>query len=139
MLINISTVLAFKSVISTNENTYLRDTKISLLYFLLHRLLCLTPTTSGSSVADSPSIASTSSSEGSSVGGTTVTIESSGLFSIVKSPEILISETAKLSLTCNSLISTSIVSGIFSGVAVTSKLNNGCSTTPPSLAPTAAN
>ena len=83
MLINISTVLAFKSVISTNENTYLRDTKISLLYFLLHRLLCL-PTTSGSSVADSPSIASTSSSEGSSVGGTTVTIESSGLFSIVK-------------------------------------------------------
>ena len=94
------------------------------------------PTTSGSSVADSPSIASTSSSEGSSVGGTTVTIESSGLFSIVKS-EILISETAKLSLTCNSLISTSIVSGIFSGVAVTSKLNNGCSTTPPSLAPTA--
>ena len=95
------------------------------------------PTTSGSSVADSPSIASTSSSEGSSVGGTTVTIESSGLFSIVKSPEILISETAKLSLTCNSLISTSIVSGIFSGVAA-SKLNNGCSTTPPSLAPTAS-
>ena len=137
MLINISTVLAFKSVISTNENTYLRDTKISLFYFLLHRLLCLHSTTFGSSVADSPSIASTSSSEGSSVGGTTVTIESSGLFSIVKSPEILISETAKLSLTCNSLISTSIVSGIFSGVAVTSKLNNGCSTTPPSLAPTA--
>ena len=49
---------------------------------------CRHPTTSGSSVADSPSIASTSSSEGSSVGGTTVTIESSGSFSIVKSPVI---------------------------------------------------
>ncbi len=38
----------------------------------------------------------------------------------------------------NSVMSTSIASGILSGVAVTSKLNNGCSTTSSSLAPTAS-
>ena len=63
------------------------------LYFLLRYLSFSSPTTSGSSVTASPSIASTSSSVGSSVGGTTVTTDSSGSFSIVKSPETLISET----------------------------------------------
>lgn len=98
----------------------------------------LSPTTSGSSVCCSPSIASISSSVGSSVGATTVTTDSAESFSILKSPVTLTSATVKLSLMFNSVMSTSIASGILSGVAVTSKLNNGCSTTPPSLAPTAS-
>ena len=67
------------------------------------------PTTSGSAVSESPSIASISSSVGSSVGATTVTTESVPSFSIVKSPDTLISATEILSLMFNSLISTSIV------------------------------